>query len=124
VPLNSNLPTPPKSLAADGRKLWASIVEAFDLDPAALSILEAACLSQDRETAAMKAIKAEGMTTTDRYGRCKAHPAVLIERDSRAAKLKALKQLGLDLEPVNPIGRPAKGSPRTLLTKGAKPDAD
>lgn len=40
----------------------------------------------------------DGLTTVDRYGGVKAHPAVVIERDSRTAFLRAMRELGLDLE--------------------------
>ena len=43
----------------------------------------------------------------DRYGQLKAHPAVNIERDARAAMLAALKAMNLDVEPLRDRpGRP------------------
>ncbi|MBL8798774.1 MAG: hypothetical protein JNM56_33080 [Planctomycetia bacterium] len=102
------VPAAPNTLGAEGRKLWRRIAEDYDLDAAALVILESACLSQDRESGASAQLVTDGTTTTDRFGQVKAHPAVLIERDSRAAKLRALKQLNLDMEPLNDKpGRPA-----------------
>jgi phage terminase small subunit len=50
---------------------------------------------------AQQLVAKEGMTTTDRFGQSKVHPAVLVERDSRAAMLSALKQLGLEDEPAS-----------------------
>lgn len=56
---------------------------------------------------AQRKLKKEGLTALDRFGQRKAHPAATIERDSRAAMLGALKQLNLDLEPLEPrAGRP------------------
>jgi phage terminase small subunit len=103
------LPAPPKTLGTAGRRLWRRIVEDYVLDGAGLIILESACMNLDRETDATAAIAREGMTTVDRFGQAKVHPAVLIERDARAGKLRALKQLNLDVEPVRPTpGRPPK----------------
>jgi hypothetical protein len=54
-------------------------------------------------TQAQEIISREGITCADRFGQFKVHPAVLIERDSRAAVLAALKQLKLVVdEPVKP----------------------
>ena len=48
--------------------------------------------------AARKVLDAEGVTYTDRFGAPRARPEVGIERDSRLAFLRALRELGLDLE--------------------------
>lgn len=107
-PAKPKIQAPPKTLGEAGRKLWRRILEGYDLDDAAMVILESACMNQDRESGATETISKEGTTTTDRFKQTKVHPAVLIERDSRAAKLRALKLLNLDLEPLRDgPGRPA-----------------
>src|SRR5262245_51822678 len=101
-------PKPPKTLGAEGRKLWKRIAEAYNLDEAAMVFLETACLFQDRASGATAVIAEKGIAFTDRWGQLRPNPACQIERDSRAGKLRALKQIGLDLEPLHDRpGRPA-----------------
>jgi hypothetical protein len=55
-------------------------------------------------------LAAEGLVVRDRWGQAKPHPAAAIERDSRAAWLRGLAALGLDLEPLRDgPGRPPLG---------------
>ena len=83
--LHPRIPTPPKFLGTEGRRLWRSILGQFVLDDAALPILGAACSACDRWHAARIVVEAEGMYKPDRFGQPKLHPAALIERDSRKA---------------------------------------
>jgi P27 family predicted phage terminase small subunit len=100
--------SPPPALSAEARRWWRSIRVEYDIsDPGGLLILASACEAFDRMRQAQRKLKREGLTAVDRFGQSKAHPATVIERDSRAALLAALKQLNLDLEPLEPrAGRP------------------
>lgn len=102
-------PNPPKSLSTEARKWWRKLVAEYEItDPAGLLLLQTALEALDRMRGAQDAITTEGVTVKDRYGQLKAHPAVSIERDARAAVLAALKALNLDLEPLRDRpGRPA-----------------
>lgn len=76
-------------------------------DQAGLLILQTALESFDRMRLAEAILKKDGMTIMDRFGQPKAHPMTVVERDSRAAMLAALRQLNLDLEPLRDgPGRP------------------
>jgi P27 family predicted phage terminase small subunit len=82
-------------------------VAAFELEPAALAVLAVACEALQRLRQAQEAIRADGLTVLDRFGQKKNHPALLTERDARSGFLTAIRQLGLDLEPIYPgPGRP------------------
>jgi P27 family predicted phage terminase small subunit len=98
----------PKNLSREGKNLWRRIQDEYGItDEAGLLILATALESFDRMRQAQDILSNEGMTTTDRFGQARAHPAATIERDSRAAMLGALKQLNLDLEPLRDgPGRP------------------
>lgn len=105
---NSNLPRPTKGkLSREAVKWWNRIVEEWDLDPGALLILENALECFDRMRQAQAIIARDGITTTDRFGQVKQHPATLVERDAKAGLLRALRALNLDIEPLNAgPGRP------------------
>jgi P27 family predicted phage terminase small subunit len=80
------------------------VVADFELETHHLTILAAACEAMDRMSAARAQIAADGITVDGRYGP-RAHPAIAIERDSRTAMLRAIRELGLDLEA--PASRPS-----------------
>ena len=63
-------------------------------------LLQTAAEAFDRMREAQRTIAREGATFADRFGQVKAHPATVIERDSRAGMLMALKQLNLDVQPA------------------------
>lgn len=107
--MKNSEPKPPKTLSAEARGLWASIRDSYDIsDPGGLLVLASSFEAFDRMRQAQRRLKREGLTVTDRFGQKKANPLTLIERDSRSAMLAALKQLNLDLEPLEQRpGRPA-----------------
>ena len=108
---------PPKGLSTAARRWWRQIQAEYGIeDPGGLLVLQSACEAFDRMRQAQAILKDEGVTTTDRFGQRRSHPAVTIERDSRGQMLAAVKQLNLDLEPLRDRpGRPG-GSP-TLLRR-------
>jgi len=71
----------------------------YSLEPHHIRLLTLACEAFDRCTQAREAIAAEGLTIATGDGGCKAHPAVAIERDSRLAFCRCLRELDLDVEP-------------------------
>lgn len=76
-------------------------------DVAGLDILDRVIESYSRMREAEEIVKIEGLTTVNRFGEKKSHPAVDIERKSRIVFLSGLKQLNLDVLPPNHnIGRP------------------
>lgn len=99
---------PPKNLSREAKNLWRKIQDEYAIsDEAGLLILATGLEAFDRMRQAQDILKAEGMTTLDRFQQPRPHPAATIERDSRAAMLAALKQLNLDLEPL----RDGRGRP-------------
>jgi P27 family predicted phage terminase small subunit len=100
----------PKHLSTEAKGWWERIVGRWELDDAALLILEGALEAFDRMREAQAVLKKEGVVTTDRFGKPRQHPATLVERDAKNALLKGIKALGLELEPLNdrpgrPLGR-------------------
>lgn len=99
----------PKQLSKEAGKQWDRLLTEYGIfDEAGLLILQTAMEAFDRMREAQQIIKTEGMTVEDRFCQKKAHPLTIVERDSRSAMLQALKQLNLDLEPLNDrAGRPS-----------------
>jgi P27 family predicted phage terminase small subunit len=100
----------PQHLSQPSQAWWLSIAEEFALESHHERLLTAACEAWDRCQQARLTVEAEGLTFVGRDSSIKPHPAVAIERDSRALFGRLIHQLGLDKvsEPNKP-GRPAHG---------------
>ena len=103
---------PPKGLTRAAKAAWREIVEAYGLDDrAAFMLLEGALTAFDRMRAAAEMVARDGLVVPIADGSVKPHPAITIERDSRAAMVASLKSLNLDLEPLRDrLGRPPSQS--------------
>ncbi|MDO8616859.1 MAG: P27 family phage terminase small subunit [Dehalococcoidia bacterium] len=99
----------PSHLSPASRRWWASVVDSYELEEHHRLLLTAACQAWDHCQAARRVLATDGMTYTDRFGQPRARPEVGIERDSRIGFMRALKELGLDIVPSGPIGRPPGG---------------
>jgi len=92
-------PTPaPRHLSNESKALWRSVLADYELERRHEAVLLTALEALDRMRQAQAMIVDDGLTTVDRYGGAKVHPAVGIEKDSRVAFLRAMRELGLDLE--------------------------
>src|SRR5262249_18633813 len=91
-------PKAPDSLSSEAQSLWAAVVAGWDIDRPGELVLLAACESLDRLRDCQRTLKTDGLTCEDRFGQTRAHPLLAVERDSRTALLKALRQLGLAAE--------------------------
>lgn len=97
-------PKPPAHLAPATRAWWVDVIVNYELDPHHVKLLTLAGESWDRGTQARQALAEAGLTFTDRFGAPHARPEVAIERDSRLAFARLLRELDLDVEPP-PAGR-------------------
>ena len=88
-------------------KAWfREIVKGYDLESHHLRILLAAAEMWDRSASARDAIAEHGTMVLDRYGCWKANPACEVERSSKTLFLKAIRELGLDVEGRDEPARP------------------
>jgi P27 family predicted phage terminase small subunit len=110
VPLEQ-LPEPPAHLSEAMQGWWRTVMTDYALEAHHLRLLEAACDAWDRMVQAREVLRIEGLTIAGRDGR-KAHPAVAVERDSRLAFARLVRELDLDAEP--PPERPAWQRPPAL----------
>ncbi len=92
-------PVAPTHLQPATRKWFASVVADFELDQHHVRLLTLAGEAWDRCTAARLAMDKAGMTYDDRFGAPRARPEIAIERDSRLAFARLVRELDLDAEP-------------------------
>jgi P27 family predicted phage terminase small subunit len=88
-------PTAPQYLSAEAKKIFNSVVGAYELEKHHIVILVTACASWDRWQQARRKLDRAG-TTYEAKGRYYSRPEVAVERDSKATFLRALRELGLD----------------------------
>jgi P27 family predicted phage terminase small subunit len=92
------LPSPPSHLSQSAAAWWAAVVERYALEEHHLRLLQLVCEAWDRCQSARRLLDEEGLTVVGSQGP-KPHPAVVIERDSRLAVARLLRELDLDVEP-------------------------
>lgn len=105
-------PTPPKHLSPESRRFFRSVASEYHLESHHLALLERACESLDRLRDAQKAIAEHGVMVAGRFGP-RLNPAAALERDSRLAFARLLRELGLDLETP-------RNSERTTAARAAR----
>jgi P27 family predicted phage terminase small subunit len=99
---------PPKHLKTQAKALWESVVEDFEIEGPALTVLQACCEAFQRMQEARGAIDRDGALVKNRFGELRPHPALNVERDARAGFLRAWRTLNLETAPPLPPGRPAR----------------
>src|SRR5687768_5398032 len=104
--MTRSTPAAPQHLSEASRRWWRDIVRTYRLEPQHLRLLTLAAEAWDRGQEARERVAADGAYVTDRYGQTKAHPAIAVERDSRIAVARLVRELALADEP------PGARSPR------------
>lgn len=84
---------PEKNWKPETKKFWKEYRKAFEFEIDEIQILKTACRSMDRMLQAAELIDHQGLTFVTKTGTIHKNPATLIEKDSRAALLQALKLL-------------------------------
>ena len=90
----------PSHLSRDTKLWWEEIFREFELESAQEKLLEAACDSWHRMIQARKLIVSDGLTFVDRHGSIKPHAAVAIEKDSRIAFARLVRELSITSAPT------------------------
>lgn len=98
------IPDPPRALGTAGMAFWEKVTTEFEVDEHHHDLLACACVQLDRAASAAAVIAEEGVTTKDRFGQVKTHPAVDAERNAHLAFVRCQRELGLDIAP--PPSRP------------------
>jgi hypothetical protein len=96
-------------LGETGQDLWRRVMAEYDIaDCGGREMLFQACSAADRASQLKAQIDRDGAVIRSRGG-IRAHPALKEELACRSFVVKALRLLGLDVEPLKTIGRPGAG---------------
>ena len=96
---------PPKHLSPDSKAWFKRTLAEYDCDEHHVKLLTLACEAWDRGVQAREILAKDGLSFLDRHGSIKPHPAVTIEKDSRIAFARLVRELSLDCA-ANPESRP------------------
>ena|SRR5258708_6851621 len=89
-------PKAPKHLRPATRRWWRVVTEVYELEEHHLKLLQFCCESWDRAAEAREILAKEGLTYTDRFGCPRSRPEIAVERDSRIAFARMLRELDID----------------------------
>lgn len=99
---------PPPHLSKETAAWWKEVLAEFDFEGHHIKLLQKACESWDRSEMARKAILQFGLTYEDRFGSPHARPEIAIERDSRIAFARLVREIGMD------VSTPIESRPNSL----------
>jgi len=94
-----NAATPRDSWCTAARDFWDVVTRDYALEPWAAFVLRAGCDALHRAEEELATVNAEGPTFSSGAGMIRQHPAVQIERESRAAFVRACAELRLEVNP-------------------------
>ena len=100
------IPRPPPHLRRPTAKWWTSVCSSFELEEHHLRLLQLAAEAWDRAEQAREALAEHGLTFDDRFGAPHARPEVAVERDSRIAFARLVRELDLDCDTPSSGSRP------------------
>ena len=119
LPGSSKISAPPH-LRRDTASWWLSVADEYELESHQLRLLTLAAEAWDRCTESREAIAKYGSVYVDRFEQPRARPEVAIERDSRIAFARLVRELALDIGAPDESGRP----PRLATSTGKRPAID
>jgi hypothetical protein len=97
---------PPKYLRLETQKWFSSVIAEYTLEPHHVRLLLKCAQAFDRSEEAREAILKHGLTYEDRFGSPRARPECAIERDSRLAFARLLRELDIDVAGPGDDSRP------------------
>ena len=97
--MTATQPKAPAHLKAATRRWFNAIVDAYEFEAHHIKLLTLAAEAWDRAVAAREAIDRYGLTYVDRFDAPRMRPEIAIERDSRLAFARLLRELRLDVAP-------------------------
>lgn len=97
----------PAHLRPATKKWFETVVADYALEPHHIRLLTKCAESWDRSEQAREAVAVHGLTMLDRFGSARARPEIAIERDSRLAFVRLLRELDLDVSTPAPSRPPS-----------------
>ena len=97
---------PPPHLRPATREWFAGVLADYELEPHHLRLLTLAAEAWDRCEQAREVLGKEGLTYVDRFGSPRVRPEVAVERDSRIAFARLIRELSRDVETSPDASRP------------------
>jgi P27 family predicted phage terminase small subunit len=107
--MKKDSPSPPSHLREATRDWWKRVSQEYDLEEHHLRLLTLAAEAYDRCEQARQILAEAGPVYQDRFGQPRAHPMLAVERDSRLAFARLLREMCLDLEPIPEARKPRRG---------------
>lgn len=107
--MKRKLPEPPSDLTPEAAEWFSEVVNSFELESHHVRLLTLAARAWDRAEEARLILDKEGLTYTDRFGAPRSRPEIAVERDSRFAFARLLREMALDLEPPPEARKPRRG---------------
>lgn len=99
---------PPRKLGRHGENLWRTIMTEYRIEDAGgIEMLLSACQQLDRAESCREIIDQDGEIIRNKKIGAREHPLLKHELAARSFVVRTLQRLGLDVEAVKPMGRPA-----------------
>ena len=98
--------TAPAHLRPTTRHWFGQVLSDYQLEPHHVRLLSLAAEAWDRTQQAREALAEHGLTFEDRFGQPHGRPEVSLERDSRLAFARLLRELALDVDAPAEESRP------------------
>jgi phage terminase small subunit len=109
--MKTDSPKAPEHLKPATATWWREVMQDYDLEPHHVRLLTLAGEAWDRGVQAREILAEKGLTYDDRFKQPRARPEVAIERDSRIAFARLVRELALDIdEPETPRVPAIRGS--------------
>ena len=112
---------PPKGLNGEGRRLWRSVVSAYDLRADELVVLESACRCADLVVQLDEAMRGQPLVSKGSMGQEREHPLLSEQRQQRALMVRTLASLKLpDLDSSEQPADDAAGARSVAARRAAQ----
>jgi hypothetical protein len=107
TPASADPTAPPRQLGEHGMLLWQSVMAEYGIqDSGGREMLAQACAALDRAEECALHVQRDGVTVRTKHGP-KENPLLKAELANRSFIVRTLGRLGLDVEAIKPMGRPA-----------------